>query len=130
MSDPIQQFEARLQKAGLSISAGLQADGRLHRCGTTDKPKGSDASYVVHLDNPPSVWWQNWRTGDVGTWCVKPDKEMSNAERQALRERIEAAKAEADADRAKRQADTAKRATGGSNDSLCSREAVGRRIYR
>ena len=111
MSDPIQQFEARLQEAGLVLSAGLQADGRLHRCGTTDKPKGSDASYVVHLDNPPSVWWQNWRTGDVGTWCVKPDKEMSNAERQALRERIEAAKAEADADRAKRQADTAKRAT-------------------
>ena len=111
MSAPIQQFEARLQKAGLSISAGLQADGRLHRCGTTDKPKGQDGAYKVHLDDPASLWWCNWQTGDSGTWCAKADTDLTAAEREALRQRIEADRKAAESERAERQAEAAQRAT-------------------
>lgn len=103
-SDILQQFEARLQEAGLVLQGGIQADGRLHRCGTADKPKGTDGAYCVHLDAPASVWWQNWQTDDTGTWTATADWDMTDAERQALRRRIEVAKAEAQAERAKRQA--------------------------
>jgi putative DNA primase/helicase len=107
-SDILQAVAEHLTAAGLVLHGGIQADGRLHRCGTEGKPKGTDGAYCVHLDDPASVWWQNWQTDDSGTWTATADRDMNDAERQALRQRIEVAKAEAAAERAKRQAAAAK----------------------
>ena len=109
-TDILEAMSDRLSTAGLVLHSGMQADGRLHRCGTEGKPKGTDGAYCVHLDAPASMWWQNWQTGDSGTWTTTADRDMTDAERQALRQRIEAAKAEAAAERAKRQAAAATRA--------------------
>lgn len=97
-SDLLNQFESRLLEAGLVLHGGLQADGRLHRCGVEGKPKGQDGAYRAHLDAPASIWWKNWRTGNEGTWTAKANKDMTDAERQALRRRI-------DEDKAARQAE-------------------------
>lgn len=107
-SDILQQFEARLQEAGLVLHGGIQADGQLHRCGTADKPKGKDGAYRIHLDAPASAWWQNWRTGESGTWTAKADRDMTDAERQALRRCVEEDKAARQAEQELRWADVAR----------------------
>ncbi len=41
----------------------LVADGSLHGTGTSDKPQDKDVSYIIHVDTPQTLWWQNHRTG-------------------------------------------------------------------
>ena len=110
MNTILQTFRDRLAAAGLVVET-LEADGTLHRCGTIDKPRELDGAYKAHLDEPASLWWRNWRTGDEGTHTLKAEKEMSRAERKAYRERIEAARREAEAERAGRFAAAASRAS-------------------
>ena len=108
MNNLIKQFEARLQEAGLVLHDSIQADGRLYRCGTAAKPRGKDGAYRVHLDAPASIWWRNWRTGDEGTWTAKADRDMTDAERQALRRCVEEDKAARQAEQERRWAAAAK----------------------
>lgn len=107
-SDFLNLFTERLREAGLVLHGGIQADGRLHRCGVEGKPKGQDGAYRIHLDAPASAWWQNWRTGESGTWTAKADKDLTDAERQALRQRIEEDKATRQAEQERRWAAAAK----------------------
>ena len=100
----LQELMARMVADDLAPSDFLQADGQLHRCGTADKPKGKDGAYRIHLDAPASAWWQNWRTGESGTWTAKADRDMTDAERQALRRRIEEDKAARQAEQERRWA--------------------------
>ncbi|WP_298034621.1 DUF927 domain-containing protein [uncultured Desulfovibrio sp.] len=107
-SDFLNLFTERLREAGLVLHGGIQADGRLHRCGVEGKPKGQDGAYRIHLYAPASAWWQNWRTGESGTWTAKADKDLTDAERQALRQRIEEDKATRQAEQERRWAAAAK----------------------
>lgn len=100
-------FTESLRAAGLVVEH-VQADGHLHRCGTTDRPRGKDGSYRIHLDAPACCWWKNWRTDDEGSRTTKPDKDLTLAERKALRERIAAARKEAEEEQATRWAASAK----------------------
>lgn len=106
-SDILSAFEESLRAAGLLVEH-VQADGVLHRCGTTDKPRGKDGAYRIHLDDPACCWWKNWITGDEGSRTAKPDKDLTPAERKALRERIAAARKEAEEEQATRWAASAK----------------------
>ena len=74
MSNTSQQFADRIREAGLVVTH-VEADGLLHRCGTTDKPNSHDGAYKAFLDAPASIWWKNWRTGDEGSWCGKSGKD-------------------------------------------------------
>ena len=106
MSNTSQQFADRIREAGLVVTH-VEADGLLHRCGTTDKPNSHDGAYKAFLDAPASIWWKNWRTGDEGSWCGKSGKDMTTAEREALKARI----AEAKEATAKEQAERYAKAT-------------------
>ena len=108
-SSVLTTFTESLNNAGLLVEP-IQADGKLHRCGTADKPRGKDGAYRIHLDAPACCWWKNWRTGDEGSRTATPDKDLTPAERKALRERIAAARKDAEAEQARRWADTAKQA--------------------
>lgn len=99
----------KLQEAGLVVDS-LQTDGQLHRCGTGKDPHGLDAAYIVHLDPPASLWWQNWQTGMAGTWCAKDGKRLSNEEREALNQRIAEDRRKDKEDRQKRYAEAAQKA--------------------
>lgn len=105
-SDTLQQFADRLREAGLVVDR-IEADGVLHRCGVLDKPSGTDGSFKAFLDAPASIWWKNWRTGDEGTWCEKSGKDMTAAEREALKARIAEAKEAARKEQAERHAKAA-----------------------
>lgn len=101
MPDMIAQMMDRLREAGLAPER-LEADGVLHRCGTTDKPRGMDGAYKAFLDDPATLWWKNWRTGEDGTWTIREAKDLTPAQRKALRERVAASRREAEAERAGR----------------------------
>lgn len=100
-ADILHNFAECLRSAGLEVEA-VQADGLLHRCGTADRPPRKDGAYKAFLDAPASIWWKNWRTGDEGTWTYKPDKELTAAEREALRERIRAIRVQREAEQLRR----------------------------
>lgn len=108
-SDTMRLFTAVLRDAGLVVEAVI-ADGRLHRCRVSDYPRGEAGAYKAHLDAPACIWWMNWLTGDSGTRTAKPERDMSKAERKAMRERIAAARAEAEKEQAARRAAAAKAA--------------------
>ena len=100
-ADILHSFAECLRAAGLEIEAVL-ADGLLHRCGTTDRPRRRDDAYKAFLDAPASIWWKNWRTGDEGTWTARPEREFSAAQRKALHERLAATKADSRAEQERR----------------------------
>ena len=101
VGDILHNFAECLRSAGLEVEA-VQADGLLHRCGTTDRPRRRDGAYKAFLDAPASLWWKNWRTGDEGTWTARPEKELTAAQRKALHERIRAIRAHNEAEQARR----------------------------
>ena len=108
-SDILPLFTAVLRDAGLEVET-VEADGRLHRCRVAGYPRGEAGAYKAHLDAPACIWWMNWLTGDSGTRTAMPERDMSKAERKALRERIAAARAEAEKEQAARRAAAAKAA--------------------
>lgn len=86
-----------LTSAGLVVD-DIDLSGELARCGTTQKPNGTDGAYKVHTDFPPSVWLCNYH-GDgegrtVPLWEKGRIDAMTEAEREALRERIRQEKEE------------------------------------
>lgn len=108
-SDILQQFADKLHTAGLVVD-NIEVDGVLHRCGVGDKPNGKDGAYKAFLDAPPSLWWQNWQTGESGTWCEKSGKDMTVTEREALKKRIAEARVAAEQEKAERHAAAAQKA--------------------
>ena len=105
-SDTLQHFADRLREAGLVVDR-IKADGVLHRCGVSEKPNGADGAYKAFLDAPASLWWRNWRTGEEGTWYGVSGKDMTAAEREALKARVAEAKAAAAKEQAERWAKAA-----------------------
>ena len=104
MTSAVNAFRARLEEAGL-VPGEIIADGQLHRCATVAKPRSVNAAYIAHLDEPPSLWWLDWATGQGGTWTAKEERTLSPAERQALQARIEADRRARLEEEAKRQAE-------------------------
>jgi len=99
MSDHIQEFQAHIEAAGLRPDH-IHADGYIHRCPVEGKPRAKDGAYILHLDPPCSGWFENHRTGETGTWTATAKERMSQADRDRLRQRIEAARQEARRQRA------------------------------
>ncbi|WP_343661093.1 AAA family ATPase [Ralstonia sp.] len=104
MNGPIpleQQFAAAMAEHGLQPGE-IVADGKLHRFDGPEERRGKrSAWYTLHGDGLPAGSFGDWRTGLSETWCAKPERSLSDTERQAHRQRIEQAKAEAAAERAK-----------------------------
>lgn len=101
MTNHINQFTAAMAVHGLQPSEVVD-DGRLHRFDGPDEKRGKrSAWYCLHGDGLQAGAFGDWRTGLSETWCAKADRAMTDAERQACRQRIEQAKAEAAAERAK-----------------------------
>ena len=90
MSDPAEHFRLAMVAAGLRPPKEVIADGKIHR--------DDSRWYVCHLDDVPAGAFGCWRVGLQSTWCAKSDNAMTDAERDAHRQRIKAMKAQRDAD--------------------------------
>ena len=99
----------KLREAGLAVEQ-VEMDGLLHRCGTFAKPGGKDGAYIAHADSPASIWWQNWQTGEDGTYCPVKKSTMTAAERDTLKKRIAEARARREAEEERRHAKAAETA--------------------
>ncbi|MEF3698232.1 DUF927 domain-containing protein [Desulfolutivibrio sp.] len=109
MSNPAIEFRAVLEAAGL-IPVEIIGDGAIHRCGVAGKEKGKDGAYLLHLDNPPSGWWRNYRTGQEGTWTARNDQPVTPEERRRLQARIESDKAKRVQDATRKHAQAGQKA--------------------
>ena len=101
----LDQFRAALRARDIVPPEPIVADGRLHRCHAAGRGGRGDAAYLLHLDGIPAGGLENWRDG-LGwqTWRCEPARALTDAERQALHERTQAARAERDRDTAARHA--------------------------
>ena len=103
MSDAIEMFRAAIAAAGLEPPSKIVADGVLRRFSTNGKP-GDDAGwYVLHDNNPAAGVFGCWRSGLLQTWCAKSNQEMTQAERDDHRRRVQAMQRQREADIEQRQ---------------------------
>lgn len=93
-------FLQSMAGAGLGMhKPSLTGDGQLHRYQVDgDKSGSKNGWYVLHLDDKPFGAFGSWKTGQSCTWTADNPETMSEAERQALRERMAAAKMVRDAE--------------------------------
>lgn len=104
-----ESFRQEIEAAGLRPPE-LIADGQLHRVPVDGKPTGKDGAYILYPDDPPAGWFQNWRTGQEGTWSAHPDRALSPEEHRALAQRMEEARQRREAEQARTWAEAAQRA--------------------
>jgi len=107
-----QQFLAALADAGLAPhAADLIADGGLHRYRVVGDKSGSlNGWYVLDLTLPAHAAFGSWKTGQSCTWRPDQPAPMSDAEREALARRREAAGAARAVEQAKVRAEARERA--------------------
>ena len=98
MSDPIEHFRLAIAAAGLEAPDDIHADGAIHRFSTSGRRGDDSGWYSLHTDGVPAGAFGCWRVGLTSTWCAKSDNAMTDAERDAHRQRIKAMKAQRDAD--------------------------------
>ncbi|SAL75788.1 inner membrane protein [Caballeronia arvi] len=96
MSDVINvkaQFASAMATHGL-VPTEIVADGKIHRFDAGDEKRGRKSGfYFLHLDGVPTGMFGDWRTDLSKKWCAKSERDMTDAERAAFRERIREAKA-------------------------------------
>jgi len=91
-------FREAMRARGLEPPRDLIADGKLHRCGTTEKPTGKDGAYVLHLDGLPAGGFENHSDGGGWqNWCSRPEGQLSPSELAGHRARVDTARIEREA---------------------------------
>ena len=98
MSDPIEHFRLAIAAAGLTVPDDIHADGAIHRFSTNGRRDDDSGWYSLHTDGVPAGAFGCWREGMQSTWCAKSDHAMTDAEREAHRQRIKAMRAQREAD--------------------------------
>jgi putative DNA primase/helicase len=98
-----------LRGAGLEPDP-IQWNAGIVRCATTSKPHGKDGAYSAHSDDPASIWWKNWSSGEEGTWTVQHGSKLTAREQKILAARYEEATKARDQERQSRQNEAAIRA--------------------
>jgi len=86
MDEVIHAFRRAIDERGL-LPRTLEADGRIHRCGTVKKPRSRNGVYCLHLDGAvPAGWFQNHEDGmGVTKWRAERLTTMTEVERQEWR---------------------------------------------
>ncbi|MDL2286717.1 AAA family ATPase [Desulfococcaceae bacterium OttesenSCG-928-F15] len=100
---------AAMREGGLQPPS-IKWNGEIHRCGTVDKPNSKNGSYKAHGDEPASLYWKNWATGEEGTWSVKGGKDLTAEEKAEFARRMAEARKIRDAEQARIHAEKAKTA--------------------
>jgi len=106
-------FQLALQAAGIAMlrPADLVADGGLHRYRVEGDKAGSlNGWYLLDLTAPAHAAFGSWKTGQCCTWRPDQHTAMSDAEREILAQRREAARSARDAEQARVHASARDRA--------------------
>lgn len=103
---PQPDFKSSMSAAGLPTKDPITSDGKLHRFHVEGDKAGSENGwYVFYGDNLPAGAFGCWKRGISETWCAKPDRELTQVQREQNRRRmIEAQKARETEEAERRQA--------------------------
>jgi len=103
-----EQFQQAIAGAGLPVPEVIHGDGTLYRFSTNGKRMDQSGWYVLHDDGDvPAGAFGCWRSGLSQTWCSKDTQAMTQAERSAHQQRMQAIAHQREADKAQRQHDAA-----------------------
>jgi len=103
MINPIEQFHAAIAASGLTPPENIRDDGGLVRFSSNGR-SGDDAGwYVMYGDGVAAGVFGCWREGIKHYWCSKSADSMTQAEREALRQRVGAMRQKRMADHELRQ---------------------------
>lgn len=95
-----------MRTLGIETEAAIQADGQRHRFRVTGDKAGSENGwYVLHMDGVPAGAFGCWKRGISETWCAKSASAMTDAERQAHKSRMKAARCALEADQTRVRAE-------------------------
>ena len=109
-TDPIQQFRAAIQSAGLIPPERIEADGKLHRFASNGKRSDDAGWYVLHVDGIPAGSFGDWRTDHSQTWVADLGRELSEAEKAAQRAKLETMRRHRESEESKRREEAAVKA--------------------
>jgi putative DNA primase/helicase len=102
-------FADAMRHAGITSTNPIIADGILHRAHVEGDRAGSrNLAYVLHIDGAPAGWFQNFKTGIVGTWSASGKREPMT---EIMRKQIQFAKEVRSKERAKAQQEVAQKAS-------------------
>ena len=90
MNDTLEQFRLALAAAGLYPPRPLRTDGKFQRFSTNGKPRDQSGWYVLHIDGIAAGAFGDWRQGFTQQWCSKDASSMSEVERHAHLQRVQA----------------------------------------
>lgn len=103
MIHPTEQFRTEILAAGLTAPEFIHTDGKLHRFSTSGKPSDKSGWYVFHPDGVPAGAFGCWRQDVKREWCAKGLDTMTQAEREAHRQRTDDMRKQREADTADRR---------------------------
>lgn len=110
-SDPMTEFKAVLQDAGIALKGQPLMDGGWHRASLADDPPGKqNASYRAFLDGRPNGQIKNYKTGELTRW-VEQGEPFSKA-------LLSVAQAEAESVRKARDAELSQRHEKAAGDAM------------
>ena len=95
--DVTDQFRQAIAAAGLTPPDTIIDDGAIHRFSTNGKPRDDSGWYTLHTDGIAAGAFGCWREGLQSTCCAKSDNTMTEAEREAYRQRIRTMQAQREA---------------------------------
>lgn len=81
------QFQQAAEEKNDCIIEAVEADARIHRCGTVGKENRKDGSYAFYTDGRPSGWCINFRTGEKMIWVAESDTPLTFQERMLIDKR-------------------------------------------
>ena len=112
LAHPVSAFRAAMTAAGIHTDDEIIADGKPHRFHVAgDKPSTKNGTYCLFLDGVPAGWFGTHRGGwETHTWCLKGDRELTDAERVAHRRRMEEGEKSRARDEVKRRQEARRRA--------------------
>jgi len=111
MADPTEQFRVAILAAGLTPPDEIHGDGKLYRFASNGRRGDDSGWYLLHVDGIPAGAFGCWREGFTQQWCSKTPDTMTQAEREAHRQRVEAMRQQRQADTLQRQQQAAQVAT-------------------
>ena len=97
MQNYTEQFCGAIRAAGLTPPDAVEADGKLRRFASNGKRADDSGWYVLHDGNVPAGAFGCWRLGVSETWRANIGRQLTDAEKQAHRARMDATRVEREA---------------------------------
>ncbi|WP_018872977.1 toprim domain-containing protein [Thioalkalivibrio sp. ALJ16] len=112
-TDPLQEILAAMARDGVAPynPEDLRADGSLVRYRVDGDKAGTRNGWcVLHLDGIPAAAYGSWKHGVSATWCARSRGDLTPADREALRQRMDDARRQRDEETQQRHERAADRA--------------------